>query len=31
LTAKDFNAESLAFRLTAVLRTTNTFLMCHVC
>ncbi len=29
LTTENFNAESLAFRLTAVLRTTYTFLMCH--
>ena len=30
LTAEQFDAESLAFRLTAVLRTTYTFLVCHV-
>ena len=30
LAAKDFNAESLALRLTAVLRTTYTFFMCHL-
>ena len=30
LTAEQFDAESLAFRLAAVLRTTYTFLMCHV-
>ena len=29
LTAEQFHAESLAFRLTAVLRTTYTFLVCH--
>ena len=29
LAAEDFNAESFAFRLTAVLRTTDAFLMCH--
>ena len=29
LTAKNLHSESFAFRLTAVLRTTNTFLMCH--
>ena len=30
LTAEQFDAESLAFRLTAVLGTTYTFLVCHV-
>jgi len=30
LTAEQFDTESLAFRLTAVLRTTYTFLVCHV-
>lgn len=30
LAAEQFDAESLAFRLTAVLRTTYTFLVCHV-
>jgi len=29
LTAKNLNAESFAFRLTSVLRTTYTFFMCH--
>ena len=29
LAAKEFHTESLAFRLTAVLRTTYTFFMCH--
>ena len=29
LTAKNLHSESFAFRLTAVLRTTNTFFMCH--
>ena len=30
LTAEQFDAESLAFRLAAVLRTTYTFFVCHV-
>ena len=30
LTTEKFDAESLAFRLTAVLRTTYTFLVCHI-
>ncbi len=30
LTSEDLNTQSLAFRFTAVLRTTNTFLMCHI-
>ena len=30
LTAKNFHAESLAFRLAAVLRTTYAFFMCHL-
>ena len=30
LTAEQFDAESLALRLTAVLRTTYTFLVCQV-
>ena len=29
LTAKNLHSESFAFRLTAVLRTTDTFFMCH--
>ena len=29
LTAKNLNAQSFAFRFTAVLRTTYTFFMCH--
>lgn len=29
LTAKEFDAQTLAFRFAAVLRTTYTFLMCH--
>ena len=29
LTAENLNSESFAFRLTTVLRTTYTFLMCH--
>mgnify|MGYP004448535399 CR=1 FL=1 len=31
LAAKNFHSESFAFRLTAVLRTTDAFFMCHVC
>ncbi len=31
LATKNLNAQSLAFRFTAVLRTTYTFLMCHSC
>ena len=30
LTTENLNTESFAFRLAAVLRTTNTFFMCHV-